>query len=72
MTFRHKLLAVFSLTVFLSVAAVAWLVSAMTRRAPKVPVSPETATRVHPARQAFVGRRGHRPLRPVPSATAPV
>ena len=33
MTFRHKLLAVFSLTVFLSVAAVAWLVSAMTRRA---------------------------------------
>lgn len=33
MTFRRKLLAVFSLTVFLSVAAVAFLVSAMTRRA---------------------------------------
>jgi two-component system, NtrC family, nitrogen regulation sensor histidine kinase NtrY len=33
MTFRRKLLAVFSLTVFLSVAAVAWLVSVMTRRA---------------------------------------
>jgi two-component system nitrogen regulation sensor histidine kinase NtrY len=33
MTFRRKLLAVFSLTVFLSVATVAWLVSAMTRRA---------------------------------------
>src|SRR2546422_10328383 len=32
MTFRHKLLAVFSLTVFLSVAAVSWLVSVMTRR----------------------------------------
>jgi two-component system, NtrC family, nitrogen regulation sensor histidine kinase NtrY len=33
MTFRRKLLAVFALTVFLSVAAVAWLVSDMTRRA---------------------------------------
>lgn len=33
MTFRRKLLAVFALTVFLSVAAVAWLVSAMTRNA---------------------------------------
>src|SRR6202050_3606996 len=33
MTFRRKLLLVFALTVFLSVAAVAWLVSAVTRRA---------------------------------------
>jgi two-component system, NtrC family, nitrogen regulation sensor histidine kinase NtrY len=33
MTFRRKLLAVFALTVFLSVAAVAWLVSSVTRRA---------------------------------------
>jgi two-component system nitrogen regulation sensor histidine kinase NtrY len=33
MTFRRKLLAVFALTVFLSVAAVAFLVSALTRRA---------------------------------------
>src|SRR5713101_6077059 len=33
MTFRRKLLLVFALTVFLSVAAVAFLVSAMTRRA---------------------------------------
>src|SRR5580658_5792828 len=33
MTFRRKLLGVFALTVFLSVAAVAWLVSAVTRRA---------------------------------------
>jgi signal transduction histidine kinase len=33
MTFRRKLLAVFALTVFLSVAAVAWLISDMTRRA---------------------------------------
>jgi signal transduction histidine kinase len=33
MKFRRKLLAVFSLTVFVSVAAVAWLVSAVTRRA---------------------------------------
>lgn len=33
MTFRRKLLAVFALTVFLSVAAVTWLVSAITRRA---------------------------------------
>ncbi len=33
MIFRRKLLAVFALTVFLSVAAVAWLVSEVTRRA---------------------------------------
>jgi two-component system, NtrC family, nitrogen regulation sensor histidine kinase NtrY len=33
MTFRRKLLAVFALTVSLSVAAVGWLVSSMTRRA---------------------------------------
>jgi len=33
MMFRRKLLLVFALTVFLSVAAVAWLVSAVTRRA---------------------------------------
>jgi two-component system nitrogen regulation sensor histidine kinase NtrY len=33
MTFRRKLLIVFGLTVFLSVAAVAWLISAMTRNA---------------------------------------
>jgi two-component system, NtrC family, nitrogen regulation sensor histidine kinase NtrY len=33
MTFRRKLLAVFALTVFLSVAAVAWLVSKVTQRA---------------------------------------
>src|ERR1022692_1198124 len=33
MMFRRKLLAVFALTVFLSVAAVALLVSAVTRRA---------------------------------------
>ena len=33
MIFRRKLLAVFALTVCLSVAAVAWLVSSMTRRA---------------------------------------
>src|SRR5271170_2872468 len=31
--FRRKLLGVFALTVFLSVAAVAWLVSEVTRRA---------------------------------------
>jgi two-component system, NtrC family, nitrogen regulation sensor histidine kinase NtrY len=33
MSFRRKLLVVFALTVFLSVAAVAWLVSLITRRA---------------------------------------
>jgi sensor domain CHASE-containing protein len=33
MMFRRKLLAVFALTVFLSVAGVAWLVSEVTRRA---------------------------------------
>ena len=31
--FRRKLVAMFALTVFLSVATVAWLVSAVTRRA---------------------------------------
>src|ERR1700674_1574053 len=33
MTFRRKLLSVFALTVYLSVTAVTWLVSALTRRA---------------------------------------
>ena len=33
MSFRRKLLAVFALTVFISVAGVAWIVSAVTRRA---------------------------------------
>src|SRR4030081_283141 len=33
MTFRRKLLAVFALTVFLSVATVGWLVSTLSRRA---------------------------------------
>jgi two-component system nitrogen regulation sensor histidine kinase NtrY len=33
MSFRRKLLAVFALTVFLSVAAVTWIVSSVTRRA---------------------------------------
>ena len=33
MNFRRKLLATFALTVFLSVAAVAWIVSLVTRRA---------------------------------------
>ena len=33
MNFRRKLLLIFALTVFLSVAAVAWIVSLVTRRA---------------------------------------
>jgi len=63
MMFRRKLLAVFALTVFLSVAAVAWLVSEVTRRAFVRSDDERTAALVAQFRREFnrqgdeVGRR---------------
>jgi len=51
--FRRKLLAVFALTVFLSVVAVAWLVSAVTRRAFARTEDERTAALVTQFRRAF-------------------
>ena len=53
MTFRRKLLAVFALTVFLSVAAVALLVSAVTRRAFEHSDDERTAALVTQFRREF-------------------
>jgi two-component system nitrogen regulation sensor histidine kinase NtrY len=53
MTFRRKLLAVFALTVFLSVAAVAWLVSKVTQRAFDSSEDERTATLVTQFRREF-------------------
>jgi two-component system nitrogen regulation sensor histidine kinase NtrY len=51
--FRRKLLSVFALTVFLSVAAVAWLVSAVTRRAFDRSENERTAALVTQFRREF-------------------
>ena len=51
--FRRKLLTVFALTVFLSVAAVAWLVSAVTRRAFDRSENERTAALVTQFRREF-------------------
>jgi len=56
MMFRRKLLAVFSLTVFLSVATVAFLVSAVTRRAFDHSEDERTAALVMQFRREFSGR----------------
>jgi signal transduction histidine kinase len=56
-TFRRKLLVVFALTVFLSVAAVAWLVLAMTRKAFEATEDQRTAALVTQFQREF-GRRG--------------
>ena len=53
MTFRRKLVAVFALTVFLSVAAVTWLVSAVTRRAFQHNEDERAATLVAQFRREF-------------------
>ncbi|MFZ0296098.1 MAG: ATP-binding protein [Candidatus Sulfotelmatobacter sp.] len=53
MIFRRKLLAVFALTVFLSVAAVAWLVSEVTRRAFERSDDERTAALVAQFRREF-------------------
>jgi len=56
MTFRRKLLTVFTLTVFLSVAAVAWLVQVMTRTAFETTENQRTAALVTQFQREF-GRR---------------
>ncbi len=57
MTFRRKLLAVFTLTVFLSVGAVAWLVQAVTRNAFEKTENERTAALVMEFQREF-DRRG--------------
>ena len=57
MSFRRKLLLVFALTVFLCVGAVAWIVSAMTRRAFERANEDQTAALVAQFRREF-DRRG--------------
>ncbi len=57
MKFRRKLLAVFALTVFLSVAAVAWLVSTLTRRSFEQENEERTSALVAQFRREF-DRRG--------------
>jgi two-component system nitrogen regulation sensor histidine kinase NtrY len=57
MTFRRKLLTVFALTVFLSVAAVAWLVLAVTRNAFEKAEEQRTGALVTQFQREF-GRRG--------------
>ena len=66
MTFRRKLLSVFALTVFLSVAAVAFLVSAVTRRAFDHSEDERTAALVTQFRREF-NRQGDDVVRRVES-----
>jgi signal transduction histidine kinase len=67
--FRRKLLAVFALTVFLSVAAVAWLVSAVTRRAFARAEDERTAVLVTQFRREFT-RQGEDVARRVEAIAA--
>ena len=69
MTFRRKLLLVFVLTVFLSVAAVAFLVSAVTRRAFDHSEDERTAALVTQFRREF-SRQGDEVARRVESIAA--
>jgi len=69
MTFRRKLLAVFSLTVFLSVAAVALLVLTVTRNAFEKTENERTAALVAQFQQEF-NRRGEDVARRVESIAA--
>jgi len=69
MTFRRKLLSVFALTVFLSVAAVTLLVSAVTRRAFTRSEAERTAALVTQFRREF-GRQGEDVVRRVESIAA--
>ena len=69
MTFRRKLLFVFTLTVILSVAAVAWLVQAVTRNAFEKTESERTATLVAQFQREF-SRRGDDVARRVSSIAA--
>jgi two-component system, NtrC family, nitrogen regulation sensor histidine kinase NtrY len=69
MTFRRKLLAVFALTVFLSVAAVAWLVSKVTQRAFEHSEDERTAALVTQFRREF-NRQGDEVARRVEAIAA--
>jgi signal transduction histidine kinase len=69
MMFRRKLLSVFALTVFLSVAAVAWLVSAVTRRAFDRSENERTAALVTQFRREFT-RQGEVVARQVEAIAA--
>ena len=63
-TFRRKLIIVFALTVFISVAAVAWLVSSMIRRAFQQAEN-EATTALFTQFQREFGRRGEELVRRV-------
>jgi signal transduction histidine kinase len=69
MSFRRKLLAVFALTVFLSVAAVTWIVSAVTRRAFERADDERAATLVAQFHREF-SRRGEEVARRVEAIAA--
>ena len=69
MTFRRKLLAVFALTVFLSVGAVAWLVLAVTRNAFEKTEDQRTAALVTQFQREF-DRRGEDVARRVEAIAA--
>ncbi|HEX4380074.1 MAG TPA: HAMP domain-containing protein, partial [Candidatus Acidoferrum sp.] len=69
MKFRRKLLAVFALTVFLSVATVALIVSAMTRRSFERANAESTAALVAQFRREF-NRRGEEVVRRVETVAA--
>jgi len=69
MTFRRKLLAVFALTVFVSVGAVAWLVLALTRNAFEKTENQRTAALVTQFQREF-SRRGEDVARRVEAIAA--
>jgi two-component system nitrogen regulation sensor histidine kinase NtrY len=62
MTFRRKLLTVFALTIFLSVASIAWIVSALSRRAFERANEERTAALISQFQREF-NRRGDEVLR---------
>jgi signal transduction histidine kinase len=69
MSFRRKLLAVFALTVFLSVVAVTWIVSASTRRAFELANEERTSALLAQFRREF-NRRGEEVVRRVEAIAA--
>jgi two-component system nitrogen regulation sensor histidine kinase NtrY len=69
MTFRRKLLAAFALTVFLSVAAVAWLVTTATRRVFELAEN-ERTTALFTQFQREFGNRGEELVRRVQAISA--
>ncbi|MBZ5599063.1 MAG: HAMP domain-containing protein [Acidobacteriia bacterium] len=69
MSFRRKLLAVFALTVFLSVVAVTWIVSAVTRRAFERSNEERTMALIAQFRREF-NRRGEEVVRRVQAIAA--